>query len=109
MMVWRLLSFWDDLFSGAMLNFQRVIDIYYIFLYKIVIARYQSESVDDSLVQVKSGSSSHEIGTNWSITGMIWAIKVHQLEIHGLSSLADMINVTELTQRKAVELDLNHS
>ena len=27
MMVWRLLSFWDDLFSGAMLNFQRVIDI----------------------------------------------------------------------------------
>ena len=47
-----------------MLNFQRVVDIYYIFLYKIVIARYQSQSAGDSLLQEKSGSSSHEIGTN---------------------------------------------
>ena len=27
MMVWRLLSFWDGLFSGALLNFQGVVHL----------------------------------------------------------------------------------
>ena len=31
MMVWRLLSFWDGLFSGAMLNFQGVNTPFHVF------------------------------------------------------------------------------